>query len=321
MQEKAALCWRQYCGVIELKFLELAEKILSEVKRPLSPEEIWTLAVSAGYDKLLNSSGQTPVKTLSAQLYVQARDDKSRFIRIKDVRPTRFYFRNESFPSGSEFIGDDIIKPMAGPDFLERQLHPFLTYFAAFNWNASTKTIQHTKSKKKFFGEWMHPDMVGCQFPFFDYQTELADFASQANVSVIKLFSFELKRELSFDNLRESFFQAVSNSSWANAGYLVAANISADKDFRDELARLSKSFGIGVIELHLDDPDASEIIFTATEKEQLEWETMNRLASNNPDFAALLKRAKTDLLSREINQAGYDSLLDRDALIASIKPI
>lgn len=301
--------------------MELAEKILSEVKRPLSPEEIWTLAVSAGYDKLLNSSGQTPVKTLSAQLYVQARDEKSRFIRIKGVRPTRFYFRNEPFSSGSEFIGDEVRKPKAGPDILEKQLHPFLSYFAAFNWNAWTKTIHHSKSKKKFFGEWLHPDIVGCQFPFLDYQTELADFASQANVSVIKLFSFELKRELTFDNLRESFFQAVSNSSWANSGYLVAADISADKDFRDELARLSKSFGIGVIELQLDDPDDSEIIFPATEKDQLDWETMNRLASNNPDFAALLKRAKNDLFSREVNKEGYDAVLDRDKLIASIKPI
>ena len=303
-----------------MKFLELAEKVLLEAKRPLSPEEIWTLAANKGYDKAVNSSGKTPVNTLSAQLYVQARDDKSKFVRIKGVRPTRFYFRNESFPSGSELIGDEVIKPMAGPDFVERQLHPFLTYFAAFNWNAWTKTIQHTKSKKKFFGEWLHPDIVGCQFPFFDYQTELADFATQANMSVVKLFSFELKRELSFDNLRESFFQAVSNSSWANAGYLVAANISADKDFRDELSRLSNSFGIGVIELHLDDPDTSEIINAANEKGQLDWETMNRLASNNPDFAALLKRARNDLLSREINQAGYDPVLDREVLIASIKP-
>ena len=177
------------------------------------------------------------------------------------------------------------------------------------------------KIKEKFFGEWLHPDIVGCQYPFLEYNDALADFASQANMSVIKLFSFELKRELSFDNLRESFFQAVSNSSWANAGYLVAANISADKDFRDELARLSKSFGIGVVELLLDNPDASEIIFPATEKDQLDWETMNRLASNNPDFAALLKRAKNDLLSREVNKTGYDPVLDRDKLIASIKSI
>ena len=64
----------------------------------------------------------------------------------------------------------------------------------------------------------------------------------------------------------------------------------------------------------------SEIINAANEKDQLDWETMNRLASNNPDFAALLKRARNDLLSREINQAGYDPVLDREVLIASIKP-
>jgi hypothetical protein len=32
-----------------------------------------------------------------------------------------------------------------------------------------------------------------------------------------------MKKELNFSNLRESYFQAVSNSSWANEGYLVTA--------------------------------------------------------------------------------------------------
>jgi hypothetical protein len=73
------------------------------------------------------------------------------------------------------------------------------------------------------------------------------------------VFSFELKKSLSFGNLREAFFQAVSNSSWANEGYLVAAEISQDEDFLSELRRLSSSFGIGVVQLA--DSDESGHLF------------------------------------------------------------
>ena len=41
------------------------------------------------------------------------------------------------------------------------------------------------------------------------------------------LISYELKREIKSDyELKKCFFQAVSNSSWANYGYLVAFDIS-----------------------------------------------------------------------------------------------
>ena len=65
---------------------------------------------------------------------------------------------------------------------------------------------------------------------------------------------WSLKKRLSFSNLREAFFQAVSNSSWANEGYLVAADISTDEDFQAELHRLSASFGIAIIQLDIEQP-------------------------------------------------------------------
>lgn len=129
----------------------------------------------------------------------------------------------------------------------------------------------------------------------------------------IKLFSFELKRELNFSNLRESFFQAVSNSSWANEGYLVAAEIDATDDFLDELKRLSTSFGIGVIKLDRTDPDSSELVFPARSKEALDWDTINKLTIN-PDFEAFLKRITNDIKSKEIRKEKYDKVLDKEEL-------
>lgn len=43
-------------------------------------------------------------------------------------------------------------------------------------------------------------------------------------------------------------FQAVSNSSWANEGYLVVLQ-EIDSEVLSELRRLNQSFGIGVIKL------------------------------------------------------------------------
>jgi len=63
----------------------------------------------------------------------------------------------------------------------------------------------------------------------------------------IKIFSFEIKKHLDFGNYKEYFFQAVSNSSWANEGYLAALSVPQDGEFREALQKLSQSFGIGII--------------------------------------------------------------------------
>ena len=94
---------------------------------------------------------------------------------------------------------------------------------------------------------------------FFIFQKYVGSLA-------IKLYSYEVKRELNFSNLRESYFQAVSNSSWANEGYLVAAEIDSDDEFLDEIKMLSNYFGIGLIKLNINSPDSSEIIYLAKQK-------------------------------------------------------
>jgi hypothetical protein len=57
----------------------------------------------------------------------------------------------------------------------------------------------------------------------------------------VKIFSYELKKELGFNNLRESCFQAGSNSSWANAGQVVVMGLYS------EIRKLSNSCGISLM--------------------------------------------------------------------------
>jgi hypothetical protein len=109
---------------------------------------------------------------------------------------------------------------------------------------------------------------------------------------------------------REAFFQAVSNSSWAHEGYLVAAQIKQDDELLAELERLSISFGIGIIHLDVDDIDSSSVLFHAKSKSQLDWETMNKLSDRNEEFSKFIQDVKIDLESKRIHRAEYDDILD-----------
>jgi len=178
----------------------------------------------------------------------------------------------------------------------------------------------HEKSDKKSkYLEWLHPDLVGVYFPVNDWEIGVIDLSKETGASVLRLYSFEVKRELGFGNLRESFFQAVSNSTWANEGYLAAALIDEDKEFKQELKRLSNAFGIGVIRLDINDPDSSEVIFQARYKSDIDWETVNKLAEENPDFKEFILRVRKDFSGNEIWKEQYDKLFEPERLIESIK--
>ena len=292
-----------------MTFLGIAEKVLSDEGRPLSPSEIWKVAAAKGYDKKLRSQGKTPAQTLYSAIFTDARDNsESQFIKLGD-RPARYYLKrlaDERKPAELEQVASVAAPIPEKFEYREAQLHGFLARFAHVQFGARCKTIRHNTSKKNEFGEWVHPDMIGVHYP--EWRDEVLTFSQMTGGFAVKLYSFEIKKALSFTNLRESFFQAVSNSSFANEGYLVAADISTDDDFRSELQRLSASFGIGIIELDLEDPNASHVLFPAKERDALDWEALNKVAMNK-DVQDLLKRIGTDLRAKEVRLEEYDKVL------------
>ena len=299
-----------------MTFTELAEKVLTEEKTPLTANEIWVLAAEKGYDKELNSEGQTPWASLGARLYVSVKDDPKSPFAQTDSRPKKFYLKSQTVQidlSEKALYKEPPAVKKKKFDYLEKDIHPYLTYYAYYHLHCYTKTINHSQSSKKEFGEWVHPDMVGCYFPLDDWKQEVYELSSSIGNISIRLFSFELKRELNFGNLRESFFQTVSNSSWANESYLVAVEISNEPDFRDELSRLSTSFGIGVIKLNMGDPHSSEIIFPAKYRETLDWETINKLTMN-ADFKEFISTVKIDITSKKIHKKEYDQVQEIEDL-------
>lgn len=310
-------------------FWDIIERTIEKVATPLSAKEIWDKANELGTIGDYVTTGKTPWATIAAYCYTDINNngDASMIIQTSE-RPAQFFLRK---------LGDkiDIQKVQKQKDnevakkekveakkFNERDLHSLLVAYALgdTHFKANLKTIFHETSNKGTKGqnEWIHPDLVGVYFPFKDYKKETLEIQSHLTISSIKLFSFELKISLSFVNLREYFFQAVSNSSWANEGYLVAININEDPTFRDELRRLNNAFGIGIIKLNTENVFESEILFAASIKQSIDWDTVNRLANENSDFADFLKFITEDCKLGKI-KSQYDKVLNLEELTKHIK--
>lgn len=175
------------------------------------------------------------------------------------------------------------------------------------NFKLLCKTIRHEECKKGKEGEckWNYPDIVGVYFPYNKYKGETLKFLHHTGQEKHKIFSFELKKELSLSNLKENYFQAVSNSTWANEGYLVVFGIKdEDKDkVLDELKRLNQSFGIGVIKLESEISN-SKILLPAKERE-IDIPTLNMLIEQSPkDFKPFMTN-----INKQI-EAGFDKQID-----------
>lgn len=301
-----------------MKWLDLIFEVLQKTEEPMSAEEIWEKALEMKLDQKLNSFGKTPWATIGAQLYVNIRDngENSQFIQVSR-RPARFSLRAlhlnaQQLEKKIERIEEAEIKKSNESHFNERDLHPLLVKYAMENphFHCYTKTIYQENSVRRVKGvnEWLHPDLVGVYFPFGDYSSETTKLQSSMNVNSIKLFSFEMKKHLDYGNLRQCFFQAVSNSSWANEGYLVCLKINSEADFKNELQRLSNAFGIGIIRLNVENITDSDIVCPARYNENIDWDTLDRLADDSPGFKKFISGVVDDNTVKNVRST-YDKVL------------
>lgn len=166
-------------------------------------------------------------------------------------------------------------------NYKERSLHRLLSNYLLRN-NILSKTIFHESSNKSDQAQkWVHPDMVGVEFYEFQDSSTRSLLKATETKEYIALYSYELKRTIDNDHqLKEYFFQALSNSSWANYGYLVAFDIN--EDVMEEMARLNRSFGIGVIKVSPYTDDTT-ILYPAR-KNELDYYTIDKLCRINTDF-------------------------------------
>ena len=305
-------------------FWDIIISTLEKEQTPLSPKEIWKKANDYKLLGDFTTTGKTPWATIGAYCYtdIQRAGESSTIIQTNE-RPAEFYLRKHIEKLDLEKISKEKdkeeikIEKEIAKKYKERDLHCLLSAFTFTNqhFKANTKTIFHENSSKGTKGqnEWLHPDIVGVYFPYQDYKHETLEIQNHLNISSIKLFSFELKIKLNFTNLRQYYFQAVSNSSWANEGYLVILNIDDDPALLDEIRRLNNAFGIGIVKLNAENVFESEILFPSKINEIIDWDTVNRLVVENKNFSDFLKSITEDCKLGKI-KSEYDKILDIDEL-------
>ena len=63
---------------------------------------------------------------------------------------------------------------------------------------------------------WLFPDLVGMEILSEGWNREVKDCVKQYGDRKTRLWSFEVKKLINRSNVREYYFQSVSNSSWVN---------------------------------------------------------------------------------------------------------
>jgi hypothetical protein len=152
---------------------------------------------------------------------------------------------------------------------------------------------------------WLYPDVVGMEDLGADWHREVRDCVNQYSDKRTKLWSFEVKPLINRSNMRECFFQAVSNSSWANFGYLVTAEVGG-QDTLKELRMLFAAHGIGFIKLDVDNPADSQVLIPARERDEIDWDMVNRLTTENKDFLDYVKLVKQFYQTGEARATDWD---------------
>ncbi|WRG10242.1 COG2958 family protein [Helicobacter pylori] len=272
--------------------IEIVQSVL-EITGPISPTEVYDKAKElfekGEITKMFNYGGNTPHQSVSASIYTALnKGEELPFFKVQE-KPALIALKGAAKEPvlSSEKISAPSVKIAH-----ERDLHPFLTYMAFHNENLKcyTKTIFHEESLKSSKGmdRWLYPDMVGVRFLHAELSNEnLIAFSKKFDTLPVKLVSFELKKEISVNNCRECYFQAISNSS--NEGYLVGRHIDThNPQLMDLLKRLHASFGIGVIDLRTDE-DKSAILLNAKYKEKIDYTMAQELSAKNEKFNGFLK--------------------------------
>lgn len=239
-------------------------------------------------EKMKNSKGgylktkKDCINQWSAELSSYKNTFAKEGISMTAGRPRKYYYTNSE-----KCIETDESIPRKN-SLPEKKLYPILAQFCD-SINIKTLRIDEKESKKdkgRNYNKWLHADVVG-------FKDLISDFNKQTKECLIEyadersyLYSFEVKDgTIETWNLREYFFQTVSNSSWANYSYLVAEDVN-DRAM-DELQLLCSSFNIGYIQLNREEPQESQIVIKAP-KTSLDWNMINRIANENKDFQKYL---------------------------------
>ncbi|WP_104689936.1 HrgA protein [Helicobacter felis] len=301
-------------------YLDIVLAVLKEAKAPVSIYEIYSRAQALNKAQVLDAM----FKDAERQTYIPVwqalrKGEQVPFVQVEG-KPISIALKEYAGKIKERVV---ISQSSSQEEPHERTLHPLLAYFAYHKWGTHTKTIFHEKALKGKQGKnsWLYPDMVGASFAYKNFDPALRKFVEKFDLLPLKLFSFELKKEITLGTCREYYFQAISNSSWAHEGYLVAEKLDTeDNDLMELLKRLHASFGIGVVLFNKEDMSKSRVLLNARFKDNLDHTMLAELSKNSPDFQEFLKTLnlyhstiQENMSERTIFQ-GFDGVFEKGAL-------
>ena len=287
-----------------MTYYEAAKIVLEKSDIPMRVDEIWNKAKALELDKEIEKTlngkmSKTPEHSIGSRIYKDIKYNPTNTIFIKTDKFT-FFLKNKN------------IKPVKQPPapvvkILESDLHAPLTKFLS-TMKIYAKTINAgavTAAKGKM--KWGTPDIVAVTFKDYINQP-IIELFNHINLPTTQIYAYELKLELRLDNLVQHYFQALSNSGWANEAWLVAKDIDTNnEELEEEIKRLNQSFGVGIIHLDYDNPEDSNILIPARKRAYLDIDTMNKLCENNQfkEFIQYVNQIlATQPISRETIIAG-----------------
>lgn len=233
-------------------------------------------------------------------------------IKTTEGRPRKYYFTQSTDKAEIDYAEREEGSPTTTSNVSvvkEHDLYPILSDFLWSELEMYSKRIDEKRSRNSHGAggnKWLYPDLVGMEDLSRDWHREIKDCVQQYADKKTKLWSFEVKILINRSNVREVFFQTVSNSSWANFGYLVASEIEG-ADTLKELRMLSSLHGIGFIRLDAENPSESQVMIPAKERIEIDWNTANRLAEENKDFLDYIKLVRQFYQTGDVRSTDWDA--------------
>jgi len=303
---KAVLDCLKACPEEKLTARQIAEWIFKTY-----PEECQEKKANSqgGY---INSDADL-VQQLVAEIGSRRPSLQKRYTELKTTegRPRKYYYSEKSDVAevaAAEGQTAVIVADAEAKSIGEHALYPMVSAYLWEEFGVYSKRIDEKRSSNKRGpngNRWLYPDVVGMEDLGAEWHREVRDCVNQYSDKRTKLWSFEVKLLINRSNVRECFFQAVSNSSWANFGYLVAAEIEG-QDTLKELRMLFAAHGIGLIKLDADNPAESQVLIPARERDEIDWDMANRLATENRDFLDFVKLVKQFYQTGEARPSDWD---------------
>ena len=250
---------------------------------------------------------------ISAEIGSQRPSLQKRHPQVKTTegRPRHYYWTEKTDEAEVEEAETGVAQAEHAPGgavLKESGLYPLLAEYLRSDLGIYPKRIDERRSSNKHGpngNRWLYPDLVGMEDLTANWDQEIKATVNECGDRKTRLWSFEVKLLLNRSNLREAFFQAVSNSSWSNYGYLAAAEVRG-ADTMEELRMLFQLHGIGVIQIATENPTESQILIPARERPNVDWATCNRLTQENRDFSQFIKQVRQFYQTGDPDRGSWD---------------